>query len=347
MILLFLHALEQTQSRTGFSRRALCPRLPYSSVMRWSSRLRRGEEVLQKPGPKKSAPLDWKSLLPKVQALAHGRYRTQGTTSLHQQYQEQLSRRQFHILVKEERTQRLQAMPRILWHKPGLVWAIDATEYQSHKLIPLHDLASRYRFALLVSSHEDGQQIAAFLDKNFREHGAPLFLKRDNGSSFNNQHIDAVLQEHIVLPLNNPPHFPRYNGAMEKSIGELKRQLSERLVAPTEDRLLVASVEATIHQLNHRPRRCLAGKTACEVYHDPNLHLRCNRKTRERVLRLLQNEYLETIQTMATGNHHALATIWRRTVESWLRRQGLITIGHQPQPNPKVSTIFPKKWSHN
>jgi transposase InsO family protein len=347
MILLFLHALEQTQSRTGFSRRALCARLPYSSVMRWSSRLRRGEEVLQKPGPKKSAPLDWKSLLPKVQALAHGRYRTQGTTSLHQQYQEQLSRRQFHILVKEERVQRFQAMPRILWHKPGLVWAIDATDYQSHKIIPLHDLASRYRFTPLVSSVEDGQQIAAFLDKSFREHGAPLFLKRDNGSPFNNQHVDAVLAQHLVLPLNNPPHFPRYNGAMEKSIGDLKRRLSERLSLSTEGQSMIASVEATIHELNHRPRRCLGGKTACEVYHDPHLHLRCHRQTRRRVLRLLHAEFLETIQSMATGNHRAFAAVWRRTVESWLRRQGLITIGHQPQPNPKVSTNSPKNWSHN
>jgi len=111
----------------------------------------------------------------------------------------------------------------MLWHKPGLVWAIDATQYASHKIIPLHDLASRYRFAPLVSSVEDGQQIALYLDQSFREHGAPLFLKRDNGSPFNNQHVDAVLAEHLVLPLNNPPRFPRYHGAMEKGIGDLKR----------------------------------------------------------------------------------------------------------------------------
>src|SRR5687767_13491000 len=217
MIPLFLHALAQAQSRTSFSRRALCARLPYSSVLRWSARLRRGEEPLQKPGPKKRAPLDWKTLLPDIQKLEHGRQRTQGTTALHREYHEQLSRRQFHILVKEERAQRLQAMPRILWHKPGLVWAIDATHYQSHKIIPLHDVASRYRFTPLVSSAEDGQQIAAFLDKSFREHGAPLFLKRDNGSPFNNQYVDAVLAQHVVLPLNSPPHCPQYNGAMEKS----------------------------------------------------------------------------------------------------------------------------------
>ena len=72
----------------------------------------------------------------------------------------------------------------------------------------------------------------------------------------------AGLAEHLVLPLNNPPHFPRYNGAMEKSIGELKRRLSERWVTWTKDQSMIASVEATIHELNHRSRRCLGGKTA-------------------------------------------------------------------------------------
>jgi hypothetical protein len=103
------------------------------------------------------------------------------------------------------------------------------------------------------------------------------------------------------------------------SIGDLKRRLSERLAAPAEDRLLVVAVEATTHELNHRRRRCLNGKTACEVYRDPALHLRLNRQAREEVL--LSREYLETIQTMANRNHRALATAWRGVVESWLRRQ--------------------------
>jgi len=120
--------------------------------------------------------------------------------------------------------------------------------------------------------------------------------------------LNAVLAQHLVLPLNNPPHFPRYNGGMEKSIGDLKRGLSQRLAAPAEERLLLVAVEATTHELNHRRRRCLEGKTACAVYH---------------------------------------ATAWRGVVEAWLRRQALITVGHQPKPNQNVSTIFPKKWSHN
>jgi hypothetical protein len=62
----------------------------------------------------------------------------------------------------------------------------------------------------------------AFLEAAFKEHGPPLFFKRDNGSSFNCCEVDQVLARYWVLPLNNPPAYPRYNGAMEKSIRDLR-----------------------------------------------------------------------------------------------------------------------------
>src|SRR5688500_6360307 len=110
MIPAFLQALAQAQSRTGLSRRALCAGLPYATILRWSARSRRGQELLQKPGPKKTQPLDWKTLLPKLQQLDHARQRTHGTTALLSQYQEQLSRRHFQILVKGQPAQHFETM---------------------------------------------------------------------------------------------------------------------------------------------------------------------------------------------------------------------------------------------
>lgn len=199
----------------------------------------------------------------------------------------------------------------------------------------------------LVCPREDGAQIAAFLDHAFRENGAPLLLKRDNGSPFNCEPVNAVLAQHSVLPLNSPPHYPRYNGAMEKSLGDFKRRLAARLITPAEDRLLAAAVEATTHELHHRPRRCLQGKTACEIYHDAGLRLRLDRHLRRRILRLLEAEFYRNVRLMAAEDQRALATLWRVTVQTWLVRQGLISVAHPPKPNQKVSTIFPKKWSHN
>jgi hypothetical protein len=347
MIRSFLHELKRAQQRTGSSGRALGLGLPGSTIRRWQQRAREHRPLLQAPGPKKSPAPDWPALLAQVKSLRHVRRRSHGTGALYAAQRDHISRRHLGQLVQRERDQQLDHMKRIHWLRPGLTWSIDATSYQGSKLIPLHDLASRYRFAPLVASVEDGRQIAAFLDAAFRQHGPPLFLKRDNGSPFNCVFVENVLVEHGVLPLNNPPHYPRYNGAMEKSLGDFKRALSTRLITPAEDRLLVAAVESTTHDLNHRPRRCLGGKTACEVYHDPALRLRLDRKLRTGILRLLARQFCRNVQLMAAEDHHARATAWRVTVEAWLRRQGLITVGPIPKPNQTVSPIFPKKWSHN
>ena len=347
MIRSFLHELKAAQARTGSCARALCAGLPGSTIRRWQQRQRDAKSLLDTPGPKKNRTPDWPLILAQVKSLDHGRRRTHDTTALYQEHRDELSRRQCQQLVQEERDRQLDHMKRIHWLRPGTAWSIDATHYQGSQLVPLHDLASRYRFAPLVCSREDGRQIAAFLDHAFRQNGAPLLLKRDNGSPFNCEQVNAVLAQHGVLPLNSPPHYPRYNGAMEKSLGDFKRRLSSRLITPAEDRLLAAAVEATTHELNHQPRRCLQGKTACEIYHNEDLRLRLDPRIRRRILRLLEAEFCQNVQLMAAEDHHALATVWRVTVQSWLVRQGLISVGHQPKPNPIVSTIFPKKWSHN
>lgn len=346
MITSFLHECDAAQERTGLSLRAMA--LPRSTLQRWRARQRAGAQLLQKPGPKKPHAPDWPALLTSIKALSHGRERTAGTTALLAEHRHAISRRDFQQLVQEERDHRLNAMPRIYWLKPGIAWSIDATEYEDHILVPLVDLASRYRLAPLISSQQNGEQIAAFLDAAFRRHGAPLFLKRDNGSPLNCQSVDAVLAEHKVLPLNSPPHYPPYNGAIEKSIGDFKRRLAQKMVGSTPAPLLAATVEATVHELNHQRRRCLHGKTACELFHDPALRRSFPRRFRDELLRLLRQNFDDTLQSMADKDHAGVAaTAWRRTVESWLRCQGLIRVGRNSKTNEPVSTSFPKNWSQN
>ena len=347
MIPSFLHECDAVQQRLGLSGRALFHGLPRSTIQRWRSRQRHGEVLLQKPGPRKPDAPDWPALLTSIRALSHRRQRTAGTTAFHVEHRDQISRRDLQELVQQERDRRLHAMPRIYWLKPGTAWSIDATQYGDHILVPLVDLASRYRFHPLVSPAQNGVEIAAFLDTAFRAHGAPLFLKRDNGSPLNGREVDAVLAEHKVLPLNSPPHYPPYNGAMEKSIGDFKRRLAQKLMNTGAAPLLDAAVEATTHELNHQRRRCLHGRTACELFHDPALRLSFSRRSRDELLRLLTQSFRVNLQSMALKDHLGAATVWRRTVESWLRCQGLIQIGRNTKTNQTASTIFPKKWSQN
>ena len=213
-------------------------------------------------------------------------------------------------------------------------------------IIPVQDLASRYRFVPLVTDRLNGCQIAVYLEDLFRKHGAPLFLKRDNGSPFNHHRVDEVLARHLVLPLNNPPHYPRYNGSMEKGIRDLKAALAQRQNhLPDVPSDFALTVELTAHELNHRPRRALKGRTACAVFHDDAQRLRWTRPQRRTIFRLLLQEFGQMIETMPEGSRHSPATLWRVTVENWLRRQSLINV--RRNQNRNVSTSLIQNWSHN
>lgn len=345
MIRQILHQLQNSKCTTGLPWRQLCEPVPYASVMRWRQRQRQGLSLWQCPGPKKSLPLNWSEFYPLLRQLQHGRVRSRGTAELHQRFAASLSRRQFRGLVQDYRRDQLDCMKRIEWLRPGLAWSCDATEYDDNgqQIIPVQDLASRYRFQPLVLDRLDGCQIATHLESLFRKHGPPLFLKRDNGSPFNHHAVDAVLARFGVLPLNNPPHFPRYNGSMEKGIRDFKYALALRQQPSSGEVDLLAEVLA--HELNHRPRRCLRGRTACAVFHDDAQRLRWTKAQRKIIFRLLLRQFGAMIEKTAHGHHPNTATLWRVTVESWLRRQGLISV--RQNKNQNVSTTFPKIWSHN
>lgn len=348
MIRQILHQLDTMKQQSRLPWRQLCDLVPYASVMRWRKRQRLGTPLWQCPGPRKSLPFNWAEFYPLLRRLHHGRVRTQGTGELYERFAPFLSRRQLGALVRDYRQDQLHAMKHIYWLWAGLAWSCDATEYGADRcqIIPVQDLASRYRFRPLVSDRLEGRQIAAHLESLFRQHGAPLFLKRDNGSPFNCQHVEDVMARFGVLPLNNPPHFPRYNGAQEKSIRDFKSALDQRLqTAASLPADFALTVEVIAHDLNHRCRRCLKGRTACAVFHDDAQRLRWTRPQRQNIFRLLLQRYGAMIGNAMNGRHLTPATAWRVTVEAWLRCQGLITVQQKRKPN--VSTTSPKLWSHN
>ena len=125
-----------------------------------------------------------------------------------------------------------------------------------------------------------------------------------------------------VLPLNNPPYFPRYNGAMEKGNRELKTALDQRwqtAAGKTNDFTL--AVELTTHDLNHQSRRCLKGRTACAVFHDDAQHGHWTKRQRHDIFRLLLHRFGAMIGNTTNGRHPRPATAWRVSVESRLRCQ--------------------------
>jgi hypothetical protein len=187
-----------------------------------------------------------------------------------------------------------------------------------------------------VGQRLTGELVAARLEELFCQFGAPLVLKRDNGSNLNSEAVNEVLARWLVIPLNSPPHYPPYNGGIERAQRELKEALRPRLMAgPNSD---VADLAILIvHELNHRPRRCLRGQTACEQFAGAKANLRgYTRRRRKEIFEQISELAMKLMLEQPARTQSQADAAWRRAVETWLLQQGIIAI-----PEPKSVTQFP------
>jgi hypothetical protein len=341
----------KTKVSTGY--RSICQEtgIVYSSFMRWKGRTRRGDLVVNQPGPKKHAFADRNELDERIKQLPHRNKLTLGSGQLYAEYQQCISRREFTSRVRKQRDlvkqEKLKKMRRITWHVPGMAWAMDDTGKRglpvSHK-ISLHqvrDLSSR----LALSAHLTprmlcSEQVADNLEELFWRHGAPLILKCDNGSNLNGDAVRDLLDAYGVILLNNPPHYPRYNGHLEYSQRELKAKMAGYLeateIAISPDWSTLKRVTAlSVRELNLTPRPCLRGRTATDIY-------RLGHPTMKSYTLSRRKEMIDEIKTaaqqlraqMGDGARHENVA-WRIAVENWLHKHGLIgvSLGSKVSPN--------------
>lgn len=347
---MIVNQLQALHEHSGGPYRPLCAAaaVAYPTFMRWKGRLTRGEAILHKPGPKPIGVVDITGLQAQLRQLEHGRHRSHGTTVLYRVHRESISRRTFQEVVEEIRREVLRERQaeqrRVHWRIPGLVWSMDPTELklpleESHQklcLLPVADLASRYKFAPWAGQHLTGEQVAAHLDELFHRYGPPLVLKRDNGSNLNDEAVNELLSRWLVIPLNSPPHYPPYNGGMERAQRELKGVLRPQLLAdPRHDPAGLALL--TVHELNHRPRRCLRGHTACEQFAGAKHNLRgYTRRSRKEIFEQIGELAMTIMLEQPVRTQGCSDAAWRRAVETWLQQHEIITISE-----PKSVTQFP------
>ncbi|MGH7198204.1 MAG: hypothetical protein ACREH5_05645, partial [Candidatus Omnitrophota bacterium] len=310
-------------------------------LMRWRRRRRQGLPLSQIPGPKKVGTPCLCDLEKEVRLLHPALKRTPGAGALYQKYAPVLSRREFAELiaksrkecVKNERAQK----SRIEWLVPGAVFALDETELlewpgteRAFALCSL-DLSSRYVFEARINLQvAHGENVAEFLREVFEVHGAPLFLKRDNGSNMNAACVNEVLEEYHVLPLNSPAYYCAYNGGVERVHQDVADALEKSLcrmggIWTRENVQLHADLG--IHELNHHQRRVLKGRTPCRVLHGEN-----RRKYGKQERRVIY-EWLKEKTAAILGSHPknglSFEAAYRAAAETWLKQQGIIRV-HKP-----------------
>lgn len=328
--------IEQIKSRSGADLSLLLRQagIAYGRFMRWKRRIAAGDLPLKSPGPKKIAPFDLNELTRKIGQLRHGRKRTHGTGELYESYKNVVSRREFNEMViavrKNHERNRVAALNQVHWRRPDVVWAIDGTahkaEFVDQKLHVqnLQDLCSIYKFTPLTTGHMPcGEEIAGHLDHQFTRYGVPLFIKRDNGGNLNHVAINALLEDVMVIPINSPVKSAPYNGAVEHAQGEIKQYLrtwQDKANTTEEFELLT---ETAAHDLNHKPRRRLGGKTACQVYFSKN-RIRFTKRKRRSVYEWIKNLAVDISERAGHGNITCLA--WRVAAKKWLEKNDLIRI---------------------
>jgi len=191
-----------------------------------------------------------------------------------------------------------------------------------------------------------GESVALHLEQLFLQHSPPLVLKRDNGSNLNHQAVDELLARYLVIPLNSPPHYPPYNGGMECAVREVKTPLVEKILdhSSMPESQVQVWAEVLAHDLNHPSRPCLQGKVACQVFHQAKPALKVyTRRKRKEALDWINELTSLLIRVWAVRTPRQARTARRLAVETWLQRNGVITVSQ----NLKVLPVFSEKTAHN
>jgi len=352
-----ISAVENVKQKLREPYRTVCQELdvPYSSLMRWKGRRRDGEAVVSKPGPAKVKPLDLEALNAEILALKHGRERTRGTGALYAAHRSQISRRDLHALVEAARRElrrEAQALERrIEWQVPGLVWSMDDLKrhwLDQHPFGHLHlvlDLGSHYNLrALGAEVMANGRQVAMNLDDLFQRYGPPLFFKRDNGKNLNHHAVNEVFGAFGVIPLNSPPYYPPYNGGIERGHQEILRELASRIgseeVSP---RVLRLECEVSGHEVNHKRRQSLAGRTACFALETGHaLVSRFGRRARKEAFEEIKALAVDIAAQLEEHTDAAAETAFRHAAETWMQLNHMIRVTR----NGEVLPPFYQFWSH-
>lgn len=355
-----MNVMDAIIQRSRLSWRRLCHLcgLFYTKVLRWKERIVTGVPILQKTGPKSFGTADDVARFqPLLTGLRHCLRRSNGAGHIHDQLREQLSRRARQKLINDDRdacnNKRRAAYRCIDWAHANLAWAIDDTDVTnivkdrptSGRLYvnTVQDLCTRYKFDIGIKPFLNGPSVAKRLAALFKRYGAPLILKRDNGSNLDCREVNAVLAEHWVLPLNSPPHYPLFNGAVERGNREIKEAVHNEIINRITGQNPVRSIDlnlvakVAVNELNHRRRRSLDGRIACEIYHQKKNRLNLSRTQRKRIF----HDIAQRTQILAGnigGGTAAVATAARITLVDWLSERRYITSRNLTEVLPDLTS---------
>jgi hypothetical protein len=302
--------------------------------VRWRKRSGEKSDPVLQPGPKVTTPEALAALENEAVGMdsGHGARRSMGAGALHTKYRGLVSRRDLDAKLAEARrhanAEYRRGLNRLEWRGSHIVWAMDDTEYGTGKskrfVHNVRDLGAQYVMEpVLGQGPLPGAMVAKNLEKLFRHHGAPLFLKRDNATAFCCGEVNVVLAEWGVIPLTSPPYCPTYNGAIEWSQAQLKEEINcifmDQSCASDATQL---HVRLASHSINHRNSRTLHGQCPCHTFATSQQTFTLNE--RKLILSWIMEERNRILESEGSKVDQRAAS--RKAATRWLINHGLLII---------------------
>lgn len=304
----------------------------YASVRRWRKRTASNKHPVAQPGPQITTAEALQKLEGECAELEHNAKRSKATTALHTKYRSTVSRRDIDAKVALARKNRSaeyrRGVKHLAWRGCDIVWSMDDTQYGTLdakcSVHNVRDIGAQYVMEPMVTpTLATGAMVASNLERLFRRHGAPLFMKRDNGGNLCSHEVNEVLARWMVLPLTSPSYYPKYNGAIEWSQGQLKCEM-ERIMERVGGNIGDASLHAQLasHTINHRSSPVLQGRFPCHALATSRQLF--TRNERRVIQRWIEDECETIFQNMDPKPDRRAA--WRQAATRWLTSNGLLII---------------------
>ena len=130
----------------------------------------------------------------------------------------------------------------------------------------------------------------------------------------------------MIIPINSPGYTAAYNGAIEHCQSEMKTWIGRQKVFEKGKSQLALLVENAVNALNHRCRRSLSGKNACQVYFSNRLNY--SKRERKQAYEWIRDLAFEL--SVKLGKSEIDPAALRICARRWMEKHSLIRI-HRPE----------------
>lgn len=174
------------------------------------------------------------------------------------------------VVNTEQERARKQKCARVQITTPGVIRGFDAMHLTHGYALVATDACVPMRTTVCKVEVYDAANVAAVLDQDFCEHGAPLVLREDRARCHTSPRVMSVLERHRVVLLQGPPYHAQYYGQLERQNLEHRRYWDWPGDTGLVDDDALAEMKTALNALWRRPT--LGWCTASELWNArPNL----------------------------------------------------------------------------